>query len=299
MGRYWPYLVLLLPPLFWAGNFIVGRAFSAELGAITMSFYRWLLALCLLAPFAYSRVRQELPIILNHLPILTVLALLSVASFNVLLYLGLRDTEATNALLINSSIPVWIVLFGVLFYNDSLTLRRGLGILVSLLGVSFLIFSGQSQGLTVNPGDLWVISSSIGWALYSLTLRKKPSGLSGLGFLAYIVLFGVCFNGLLLAINPLDEAPLPITLDTLYAVGYVAIFASLGAYVCWNYGVGQLGAQVAGQYIHLMPFYGVLLASLFLNESLSYHHWVAGGLIATGLILALRQSPHALASKSN
>lgn len=299
MGRSWPYLVLLLPPLFWAGNFIVGRAFSAELGAITMSFYRWLLALCLLAPFAYSRVRQELPIILNHLPILTALALLSVASFNVLLYLGLRDTEATNALLINSSIPVWIVLFGVLFYNDSLTLRRGLGILVSLLGVSFLIFSGQSQGLTVNPGDLWVISSSIGWALYSLTLRKKPSGLSGLGFLAYIVLFGVCFNGLLLAINPLDEAPLPVTLDTLYAVGYVAIFASLGAYVCWNYGVGQLGAQVAGQYIHLMPFYGVLLASLFLNESLSYHHWVAGGLIATGLILALRQSPHALASKSN
>ena len=299
MGRSWPYLVLLLPPLFWAGNFIVGRAFSAELGAITMSFYRWLLALCLLAPFAYSRVRQELPIILSHLPILTVLALLSVASFNVLLYLGLRDTEATNALLINSSIPVWIVLFGVLFYNDSLTLRRGLGILVSLLGVSFLIFSGQSQGLTVNPGDLWVMSSSIGWALYSLTLRKKPSDLSGLGFLAYIVLFGVCFNGLLLAINPLDEAPLPMTLDTLYAVGYVAIFASLGAYVCWNYGVGQLGAQVAGQYIHLMPFYGVLLASLFLNESLSYHHWVAGGLIATGLILALRQSPYALASKSN
>ena len=299
MGRSWPYLVLLLPPLFWAGNFIVGRAFSAELGAITMSFYRWLLALCLLAPFAYSRVRQELPVILNHLPILTVLALLSVASFNVLLYLGLRDTEATNALLINSSIPVWIVLFGVLFYDDSLTLRRGLGILVSLLGVSFLIFSGQSQRLTVNPGDLWVISSSIGWALYSLTLRKKPSDLSGLGFLAYIVLFGVCFNGLLLAINPLNEAPLPMTLDTLYAVGYVAIFASLGAYVCWNYGVGQLGAQVAGQYIHLMPFYGVLLASLFLNESLSYHHWVAGGLIATGLILALRQSPHALASKSN
>ena len=299
MGRSWPYLVLLLPPLFWAGNFIVGRAFSAELGAITMSFYRWLLALCLLAPFAYSRVRQELPIILNHLPILTVLALLSVASFNVLLYLGLRDTEATNALLINSSIPVWIVLFGVLFYDDSLTLRRGLGILVSLLGVSFLIFSGQSQRLTVNPGDLWVISSSIGWALYSLTLRKKPSDLSGLGFLAYIVLFGVCFNGLLLAINPLNAAPLPMTLDALYAVADVAVSASLGAYVCWNYGVGQLGAQVAGQYIHLMPFYGVLLASLFLNESLSYPHWVAGGLIATGLILALRQSPHALASKSN
>ena len=297
MGRTWPYLVLLLPPLFWAGNFIVGRAFASDLGAITMSFYRWLFALCLLLPFAFKTVRRELPVIIENLPILTTLALLSVASFNVLLYLGLRDTEATNALLINSSIPVWIVLFGVLLFGDTLSARRGAGILVSLFGVAYLILSGLSDHLTVNPGDLWVISSSIGWALYSLTLRKKPSELSSLGFLAYIVFFGVCFNGVLLSINPLNEPPIPLTLDTLYAVGYVAIFASLGAYVCWNYGVGQLGAQVAGQYIHLMPFYGVVLAYIFLNESLTSNHWISGALIAAGLFLALRQPKHAMASK--
>ena len=297
MGRTWPYLVLLLPPLFWAGNFIVGRAFASDLGAITMSFYRWLFALCLLLPFAFKTVRRELPVIIENLPILTTLALLSVASFNVLLYLGLRDTEATNALLINSSIPVWIVLFGVLFFGDTLSARRGAGILVSLIGVAYLILSGLSDHLTVNPGDLWVISSSIGWALYSLTLRKKPSELSSLGFLAYIVFFGVCFNGVLLSINPLNEPPIPLTFDTLYAVGYVAIFASLGAYVCWNYGVGQLGAQVAGQYIHLMPFYGVVLAYIFLNESLTSNHWISGALIAAGLFLALRQPQHAMASK--
>ena len=145
MARSWPYLVLLLPPLFWAGNFIVGRAFSSDLGAITMSFYRWLLALVLLLPVTFQTVRVELQIILKNLPILSLLALLSVASFNVLLYLGLRDTAATNALLINSSIPVWIVLFGVIFYGDSLTTRRGLGIAVSLAGVSFLILSDSSD----------------------------------------------------------------------------------------------------------------------------------------------------------
>ena len=101
-----------------------------------MSFYRWLFALCLLLPFAFQTVRRELPVIINNLPILTILALLSVASFNVLLYLGLRDTEATNALLIYSSIPVWIVLFGVLFFGDTLSARRGAGILVSLIGVA-------------------------------------------------------------------------------------------------------------------------------------------------------------------
>ena len=299
MARSWPYLVLLLPPLFWAGNFIVGRAFSSDLGAITMSFYRWLLALVLLLPATFQTVRIELQIILKNLPILSLLALLSVASFNVLLYLGLRDTAATNALLINSSIPVWIVLFGVMFYGDSLTTRRGLGIAVSLAGVSFLILSDSSDNIQINSGDLWVISSSIGWALYSLTLRKKPNKLSGLSFLTYIVFFGVCFNGLLLCINPLNEPPLPMTLDTLFAIGYVAIFASLGAYICWNYGVAQLGAQVAGQYIHLMPLYGVVLAFLFLNESLTSNHWIAGLLIATGLILALRKPKRDLASNPN
>ena len=87
-----------------------------------------------------------------------------------------------------------------------------------------------------------------------------------------------------------------MTLDTLFAIGYVAVFASLGAYICWNYGVAQLGAQVAGQYIHLMPLYGVVLAFLFLNESLTSNHWIAGLFIAIGLILALRQPKHDLAS---
>ena len=148
----------------------------------------------------------------QEFPILTILALLSVASFNVLLYIGLRDTEATNALLINSSIPVWIVLFGVIFFGDTLSTRRGAGILVSLIGVAYLILSAPTGQLTANPGDLWVISSSIGWAFYSLTLRKKPSELSGLGFLTYIVFVGVCFNGLLLSINPFNEPPIALKL---------------------------------------------------------------------------------------
>ena len=296
MARAWPYLVLLLPPLFWAGNFVVGRAFSADLGAITLSFYRWALALCILLPVAIPRIRTEWPIMRAHWPILSLLALLSVASFNVLLYIGLKDTEATNALLINSSIPVWIVALGALLYADTLSVRRALGIAISSMGVLYLLLGQPNRTLTINPGDIWVLASSLGWALYSLTLRKKPSTLSGLGFLTYIVCFGVLFNGLLLLWNPFDEAPLPWTVHTLYAVGYVAVFASLGAYLCWNYGVAKLGAQVAGQYIHLMPLFGVTLAWVFLGEQLTRAHWIAGGLIALGLYFALRHpASHAMA----
>ena len=296
MPRALPYVILLLPPLFWAGNFVVGRAFSADLGAITLSFYRWALALCLLLPIALPRIRHEWAVMRKHWAILSLLALLSVASFNVLLYIGLKDTAATNALLINSSIPVWIVGLGVLFYADPLSWRRALGILISSVGVLYLVLGDSAVTLAVNPGDLWVLASSLGWALYSLTLRKKPADLSGLGFLTYIVCFGVVFNGLLLLWNPFAEAPLPWTVNTFLAVGYVALFASLGAYVCWNYGVAQVSAQVAGQYIHLMPLFGVTLAWLFLDEQLKTSHWIAGGLIALGLFFALRHpASHAMA----
>ncbi len=288
MTRTWPYLILLLPPLFWAGNFVVGRAFANDLGAITMSFYRWSLAFCILLPFAWIAIDREKKTIIANLPILVILALLSVASFNLLLYLGLRDTDATNALLINSSIPIWILTLGILFYGDSFSWFRALGIAISFIGVFFLVVSEAGGTLIINEGDLWVLSSSMSWALYSLTLRKRPKQLSGLSFLAFIVFVGSIFNGFMLLWNPLNEAPLIWTEEAIFAIAYLALFSSLGAYFCWNYGVAKLGAQIAGQYIHLMPFYGVILAVLFLDESLTQNHILAGILIASGLFLALR-----------
>jgi drug/metabolite transporter (DMT)-like permease len=51
-------VLLLLPPLFWAGNAVVGRALVGRFPPLALSFARWALALVLLAPFAIGAVRE-------------------------------------------------------------------------------------------------------------------------------------------------------------------------------------------------------------------------------------------------
>ncbi|MEW7981275.1 MAG: EamA family transporter [gamma proteobacterium symbiont of Phacoides pectinatus] len=81
------------------------------------------MALLLLLPFALGGMRREWGLIRAHLPRLALLALLGVALFNTCVYIGLQSTTAINALLINSAIPVWIMLLAMSFIRKPVTGR--------------------------------------------------------------------------------------------------------------------------------------------------------------------------------
>lgn len=293
------WLLLSCSALFWAGNFVVGRLVAGEGGPLTLSIWRWGLATLIILPFALPRIWRQRELIRANLPLLVFLAVFSVASFNTLLYVGLQTTTATNALIINSSIPVLIIAFGLILLKQPPTLRGLIGILVSCVGVVWLVSQGDVTALTqrgISEGDLWILASSVVWAIYSLYLRFRPADLDPVAFLGVTCVVGTLAIGLVRLINPLNEGPLPMEPHLLAAVGFFALFPSLGAYLCWNAGLAQVGAARGGQMIHLMPVFGLTLATLFLGERMVAHHWMGGALIATGLLIALlptRGSQHA------
>ena len=69
----------------------------------------------------------------------------------------------------------------------------------------------------------------------------------------------------------------------------MATFSSVLAYIFWNRGVEEVGAQVAGLFVHLMPVFGVVLAWLFLGEQLRVYHVVGIALILTGIWVKSRR----------
>lgn len=111
---------LMLPPLFWAGNFVVGKVVSDEVPPFTLAFGRWVLAFIVLLPFALPHIRRDWRLYGQNLPRIAATAVVGVMAFNTLIYKGLHDTTTTNALLLNSCIPVLIILFGRLFYGQKL-----------------------------------------------------------------------------------------------------------------------------------------------------------------------------------
>ena len=102
---------------------------------------------------------------------------LGIAGFNTFLYYGLQTTTATNALLINSSTPIFIIILGALIFRTAIRKIQIVGILISTIGVIYLILKGEINHifeLKFTVGDLWIIAACIDWALCTILLKYKP-----------------------------------------------------------------------------------------------------------------------------
>ena len=72
-----------------------------------------------------------------------------------------------------------------------------------------------------------------------------------------------------------------------WAILYVALFASIMSYYLWHVGIVHIGAGKTGQFAHLMPNFGSILAYFFLDERLEWYHLEGIALIGVGLYLCL------------
>ena len=275
--------------MFWAGNFVLARAFSFEIPPITLAFIRWSAALVVLLPFIIPTLLRHRQEIKENWKILIILGGLSVAGFNTLAYTGLQSTTAINGTLLQSSMPVMILLLCSFFLNEKASLKQWFGVSISLAGVLLLLSQGNLQmllDLELNVGDIWITAAMFVWGLYSIALRWKPSSLSALCFLSVTVIVGLMFLTPM-AWWEMQDKPAIVWNDDLYMlVAYLAVFPSILSYLFWNYGVIKLGANRAGLFVHLMPLWGMLLSSVFLDEKIQEFHLWSIALIFTGIYLA-------------
>lgn len=283
-----PYLLLTLSSLIWSGNFVVGRALHGATPPISLAFWRWALALAILLPLSWKRVAAQWPLLRNSWRILVLNALLGVAGFNTLLYIALQTTTATNALLIDSFIPIVIGCLAWISGEAAMTRRQLAGVLVSLAGVITIICRADAQQLLsfhVNRGDLWVLLAVVCWSFYTVLLRRVPVGAHPLGVLTVMVMVG------LVGLTPLylwelgQGRNIQLTIPVAAGLGYVSLFASVLAFIMWNRAVAQVGATRAGLFVHLMPLFGTILSVLFLGESFHLFHLFGMALIFTGIYL--------------
>jgi len=284
---------MILPPLLWAGNFVVGRAVSNQHAPIGLSFWRWLLASLILLPFVIKPIWQQRKIIKKHFLQIFILAVLSISSFNSLAYISLQYTTATNATLLNSFIPIFILVISGIFLKEKISNKQILGVLVSLIGVIVILTRLDQQviaELEINKGDLWMLLAALDWALYSILLQYlRPKDLSPMPFLGTTMIIGTIVLAPVLAINPFNETAITWNSEMIKALAYIAIFPSIISYLAWNYGMQKIGASIGGQYIHLMPLFGALMAVAFLGESIQPYHILGGICIALGLWLSIQQ----------
>ncbi|HLH89724.1 MAG TPA: DMT family transporter [Xanthobacteraceae bacterium] len=285
VDRPWsPALALTLAALLWSGNFVAGRALRAQVDPLTLNFARWLIALVILAPFVWRDVRANFSAMAREWRLLLALAATGIAAFHTLTYLALETTTATNALLILSTAPMAILLGATTIGAERPHARQVIGIGISVAGAAILIARGDLRaagGTAFNPGDLWMCASVVLWAAYSLLLRRRPPDLPhGVAFAGSIAI-AVCLMAPLVAWRAGTPLSAFASLPILVATSYMALFASVIAFLFWSVGVARLGPTRAGQFINLMPLFGAALALPVLGE-VPHPPQVAGAVLVLG-----------------
>lgn len=287
-GSPLPYLYLVLATLFWSGNFIIGRGMHDVIPPIALSFWRWSVALLILLPFAARYLWQQRRLVLGHWRFLVLQGVLGVTGFNTFVYLGLQSTGAINAVLVNSTIPVMIVFVSYALYRERITLRQGIGGMLSLFGVIWVVTRGAPSAIFAlegSGGDLWILAAALVWAAYSVFLRHYPEGLHPLAFLLSIMISGIVALAPFYAWEHLGGRSIRFDRPTLASILYVALFASVLAFIFWNRAVRWVGANRAGVFVHLMPVFSTLLALIFLDERLQLYHLWGIAAVASGITL--------------
>ena len=283
------FALLALSNLLWSGNWVIGRALREAFDPISLNFWRWLVAVLVMAPFAVAATAANLKVIRRHLGLFLLLALFGVAGFQCLVYLGLESTTAINAVLINAAGPLFFILCSWILERERAGARQVAGMLVSFLGIVIIVCQGDAARLALlefHRGDLWILIAMPLWGLYSVLLKRCPPEVRGIAFAFVIAVLGVAMLLPFYVLYPMKRpAGIPGGAEVA-AVLYVAIAASVFAFLCWNRGVAVVGANAAGFTLPLLPAFGTVLAIVLLGESFQAFHAAGIATILAGVGLA-------------
>jgi drug/metabolite transporter (DMT)-like permease len=276
---------------------MVGKlAFVENIPPMTLVFLRWSLVWIILLPFTYKEILKNKDIIFKNLPLLFFLALTSVGLFNSFTYLALAYTQVINASLFNTAIPAMIIFLCFLLKIERTNKFQIFGLIISVLGILSIITKLDLNillSLNFNKGDLIMIGGVITWGLYSSFLKKKKFTLPLLTLVHVLCTFGLIFilpqflyelsHGLTVKLN----TNLGLTLI------YLALFPSIGSYYCWAGAVAIIGANRAGIFLSLIPFFSTIMAITFFNEKFQFFHLIGSILIILGLFLSNKEIKNA------
>ena len=289
--------LLTISTLLWAGNAVVGRAVVGLVSPITLNFIRWGLAFCILLPLAPWVLRPGSglwPLWRRY----ALLGLLGVGSYNALQYLALRTSTPVNVTLVASTMPLWMLALGRLFFGLRVSRLQLGGVGLSMAGVLVVLARGRWQQLAqlhLVPGDLYMLLATLLWAWYSWLLPPRagePARLRGdwAALLLAQVVFGLGWSGLFAGGEwVLGDARIDWGWPLIAALVFVAVGPAVLAYRCWGLGVERAGPAVAGFFANLTPVFAAILSALFLGETPQLYHALAFGLIVVGIWVAARR----------
>lgn len=282
------YFYLILATIFWAGNFVFAKIGLQTLSPMELASGRFLVAsVVLLVLMVYGRNNFRWTDIRPRLPVLFISGIIGVFGYNIMMFIGLKQTSSVNGALIMGLNPAFTLILSMMFLSVKVNKFQVLGLVLSFVGVLFVITNGDLQDLmrlNYSKGDLLLIISSLTFGIFNVLNRKYLSGINPLSITAFTT-FPSAILFLLLTLGGPEFAIGHFNSVNVLCILFMAVMGSVLAYFFWNSSVKEIGADKSAIYINLVPFFTAVL-SVCAGQSIQANQFLGGALIISGVVIS-------------
>ncbi|MCL2872458.1 MAG: DMT family transporter [Betaproteobacteria bacterium] len=287
-SRLTAYVVLVVTSAMWGSNAVVARDLLDTMPPITLAVFRWVVATAALIPFVWHERAPIYRALRTQWPLMLLLAAVGFAPNTMISYLGLQGTTAIFLGLMNSIVPVMVVLIMAVWKRRRPRWLENVGLALSFIGVLTVLAHGEFRhllALRMSGYDFLVLLGLVIWALYTVLLLYRPRYLSLPAFVFTAGLLGLALIVPMMIGEWWVKGVPTFTAREAALATYIGLVPTLAAMLLFSYGVAQVGPVQAGIFTHLVPLFAVLFATLFIHESLYLYHGIGFVLVAGGAIL--------------
>ena len=279
---------VLLTVAIWSANFVVVKAAIGELGPLTFTAARYVVAtvtLFLLVRWRLGPVRPPARLALA----LVALGMLGFGGYQVLWSIGLTQITAGDSALIIAASPVLTVLLAGAVGMDRLSAPKLAGALIAFAGVAVVVAAGHELSLGSSLlGDLLTLGAAVLWAIYTVVGTRMLRSVDPLQATAWAVLGGTLFLLPFGLFNVLTSPPADVSLPAVVGLVYSGALAAAVANVLVFNAIRLVGpARVTISQL-LVPAGAVVLGAIFLAEPVGVAQVVGGAVIVLGVWLTRR-----------
>jgi drug/metabolite transporter (DMT)-like permease len=260
-----------------------------EIPPLTLNVFRWISVWFILIPFTYKEIFKNRAYIKKNFLVIGFMGIITISTFNSVVYFALNYTQVINAVLVLAAIPALTIILSSLMKIEKTNLFQIFGLFLSIAGIGAIISNGELKrviSLNFNKGDLWMLVCVFSWALYSTLLKKHQLKISQFSLIQLMVSVGILF------LIPQYFYEQSIGLDVNFnkafflILFYVVIFPAIAAYYCWQKGVEIIGPNRATMFIQLMPLFSAVMAIIIFNEKFELYHFAGAIFIVLGIYLS-------------
>ncbi|PGX23287.1 EamA family transporter [Priestia megaterium] len=287
------YLSLIVAAVFWGANFNVGKLAMNTMSPMSVISKRFLIAGLLMIIILYFKERPTWQMVRQNFWMYALLGFIGIFGMNALSFVGLNHTSAVNASLIMATNPIFTIVLSAIFLREKIQIRQGIGMLVSLVGVVFVLTGGSLNKLgTISGGDILVLGANICWALYGVLGRRYIKNSTSLATSSFTMAAGALFLLPFISTPHVATSGREVTQAWL-AIVFMAICCSVLTYIWWNRAIAHIGASRTSIFFNLVPVVTMIIAA-FTGESIIMTQLMGAALVIIGVVITTLKSQKTL-----